>query len=33
VFVDVSTLIDVLFPKLELDMGGTTHIFDDQAFS
>jgi hypothetical protein len=32
VFDDVSTLVDVLFPKFELEWGGTTYIFDDQAF-
>ena len=31
-FDDVNTLVDVLFPKLELEGGGTTYILDDQAF-
>jgi hypothetical protein len=29
---ELSTPIDVLFPKLELEGGGTTYILDDQAF-
>jgi hypothetical protein len=33
VFGDVSTLLDVLFPKFELEWGDTTYIFDDQAYS
>jgi hypothetical protein len=36
VFDDVSTLVDVLFLKFELDLGGgggTTYIFGDQSFS
>jgi hypothetical protein len=33
VFDDVSTLIDVLFPKDELDGSDTAYIFDDQTFS
>jgi hypothetical protein len=32
-FDDVSTFIDVVFPKFELEWGCTTYIFGDQVFS